>query len=105
MKQSKKIDSGPFKGKKIELASTAGVDGLREISEEFMQRIFDFSPGDYLITDGSSLREFVDVFEPDLKDTYKKIRLEYGFDMSYLSSGNLLEIFMEIGQRRSNTIQ
>lgn len=99
------IRRGPFKGKKIEFASTSGVDEMREISEEFMERIFDFSPGDYLITDESSLRDFVDVFEPDFEVIYGRIHSEYGFDVSHIASGNLLEIFEEIRRRRSGILK
>lgn len=39
------IPSGPFKGKKIEFASTTGIEMFFEIAEDFMQRILDFEPG------------------------------------------------------------
>ena len=48
------IPSGPFKGKRIVLASTPGVDAFRDIAEEFMTAIFEMDPGSYLISDESS---------------------------------------------------
>ncbi len=77
-KDNKIIPSGPFKGKKIEFAPTTGIDMFREIAEDFMRRIFGFAPGDYLITDESSLFDFTGVNEMDLSNIQKKrmIRLK-----------------------------
>jgi len=50
-KDSRKISSGPFKGKKIELVHTTGVDKFLKISDVFMKKILDLFPGDYLISD------------------------------------------------------
>lgn len=99
------IGSGPFKGKKIELASTSRVEAVSAICEEFMERIFEFALGDYLITDESRLRDFADVFEPDIEAICDRIRAEYGMDVSHIKSGNLLEIFEEIRRRRSAGLQ
>jgi hypothetical protein len=52
---SRIIPSGPLKGKKIEFAPTTGIDRFFGISKEFMKKIFDFDPGEYLISDESSL--------------------------------------------------
>jgi len=93
---SRMIFSGPFKGKKIEFAPTTGVDMFPEISDEFMKNIFDFAPGEYLISDESSLHDFTGLNEWDLTDIQKKIREVYGLDISDNESGNLLEIFKRI---------
>lgn len=53
------IRSGPLKGKKIELVPTAGISLFQAIAEEFMSRVFGYEPGDYLITDESSLADFI----------------------------------------------
>ena len=95
------VPSGPFKGKKIEMASTAGIGMFERIAEEFMLTIFGFEAGDYLITDESSLRDFVGVDELRLTDIQQKIRGVYGLDVSDLKSGNLLEIFVKIHERES----
>lgn len=57
------IANGPFKGKKIRFAPTNGVNMFVEISEELMRKIFDFEPGEYLITDESSLYDFTGLDE------------------------------------------
>ena len=71
---SRIISSGPFKGKKIEFAPTTGVYMFLQISDEFMKNIFDFAPGEYLISDESSLQDFTGLNEWDLTDIRKKIR-------------------------------
>ena len=95
------ISRRPFKGKKIEFASTLGVDAFRDISEDFMKNVFGLDPGDYLITDESRLRDFVGTDETDLADSQGKIRREYGLDVSQVPSGNLLAIFKRIHRKKS----
>lgn len=95
------IRSGPFKGKKIEMASTAGIDLFEAIAEEFMSRIFGFEPGEYLITDESSLTDFIGVADMELADIQQKIRDVYELDVSGLATANLLEIFVRIDERQS----
>ncbi len=94
------IRSGPFKGKKIELASTQGIETFKEIVEDFMERIFDFEPGEYLITDESSLFDFTGVDEMETADIYRKIRDAYNLDVSDIESGNLLEILTRIHKKK-----
>lgn len=94
------IQSGPFKGKKIEFASTAGIDMFLDISEEFMKKIFDFDSGEYLITDESSLYDFMGLDEMKLTDIQKKIQDVFDIDVSDIESGNLLEIFKRIHHRK-----
>lgn len=93
------IPTGPFKGKKIEFAPTTGVDMFLDISEEFMKKIFDFKPGEYLITDESSLYDFTGLDEMELTDIQKKIKDIFDIDVSDIESGNLFEIFMRIHRR------
>jgi hypothetical protein len=90
------IPSGPFKGTKIRFASTTGIEMFLEIADDFMERIFDFAPGEYLITDESSLWDFTGVEDMEVTDMYKKIREVYDLDVSDIPSGNLLEIFRRI---------
>ena len=90
------IPSGPFKGKKIELAPTDGVDMFQSLAEEFMEAIFGMEPGSYLITDESSLRDFKGVGDLELADMHRKIRCVYDVDVSDIQSGNLVEIFTRI---------
>ena len=95
-KDNKIIPSGPFKGKRIELAPTTGIDMFLESAEDFMRRIFGFEPGEYLITDESSLFDFTGVDEMRLSHIQKKIQTVYNLDVSDSESGNLLTIFMRI---------
>ncbi len=91
-----------FKGKKFELAPTVGVDLLREIAEDFMQKIFDFSPGNYLITDESSLFDFTG-FGVEIADLHKQVQQTYDLDVSDVDDGNLFEIFQRIHRRKYGT--
>ena len=96
MKQNRIISRGPFKGKKIEFASNAGIHKFKEISEDLMRRIFSLEPEDYLITDESSLFDFTGVDDMELEDIQKKIWKLYNLDVTLSPSGNLLEIFKRI---------
>jgi len=98
--KSRIISSGPLKGKKIELAPTTGVNMFGRIFEEFMEKIFDFVPGEYLISDESSLYDFTGFDKYDLNDIQKRIRDVYSLDVSDIESGNLLEIFKRIHNKR-----
>ena len=86
----------------IILSDTAEVEKVRPIVEEFMQRIFDMPPEDYLITDASQLMDFdtrlipEDLLDMDLtmQETVAiseelcetKFRNEYGIEVSPLDS-------------------
>lgn len=48
------IRSGHFKGKRVEMASTAGVEMFEDIAQDFMSTIFGFEPGQYLNASCSS---------------------------------------------------
>ena len=94
------IPSGPFKGKKIVVAPTDGVDAFRDVAEEFMGAIFEMEPGSYLITDESSLHDFEDLEAMDLHDSRAKIRSVFDVDVRDVLSGTLLEIFARIHRHR-----
>jgi hypothetical protein len=61
-----------------------------------MSRIFDLEPGDYLITDESSLCDFSN--ETDV--VRRKIMDVYGIDVSDVTSGNLLEIVVRFHEMK-----
>ena len=73
---------------------------FRETAEDFMQQIFDFEPGEYPISDESSLFDFEGVDEMELRDIQQKIQEVYGLDVSDIASGNLLEIIAHIHYRK-----
>ena len=97
---SRIISSGPFKGKKIEFAPTTGIDKFRAISEDFMNRVFGLEPGEYLISDESSLYDFTGLDEMELPDINKKIQEMYNINVSDIKSRNLLEIFKRISDSK-----
>src|SRR6202011_4686478 len=90
------LRKGPFKGKRVELASTAGIQTFDEIAEDFMLKLFGFDPGQFLIPDLSSLRDFVGVDDMEIRDMLTRIREVYGLDVADLPNGNLLEIFRRL---------
>lgn len=75
---------------------------FEEIAEDFMLQIFGFQPGDYLITDESSLHDFDGVDDMELADIHEKIRHVYALDVSDLRSGKQLEIFIRIHEQQSD---
>ena len=97
MTESKRIiPSGRFKGKKLEVASTEGIECFRDFADRFMYVIFDLEAGEYLITDESSLTDFVGVDDLDLDDILGKIDDLCGIDVSGVELGNLLGVFRKI---------
>lgn len=91
------ITSGPFKGMKIEFAPTSGIDMFQTIAEDFMKRILDLDSEECLITDESSIYDFVDFTEAELR---RRIQEAYDLDISEIKTGNLLEIFRRIHSKR-----
>jgi hypothetical protein len=92
---------GPFKGKRVELASMTGVRTLEEIAEDFMLRLFGFDPGQYLITDLSSLHDFAGVDDIEIGDMLARIRDAYGLDVADLPNGNLVEILRRLHEQQA----
>ena len=87
------ISDSPFKGRKIELADTTYVSIFDAIAEEFMRVVFEMEPEDYLITDESTLSDFICFFDGNMAPVYKRIGGAYGLAEADLSSENLHEIF------------
>ena len=96
MSDDRMIQRGRFKGKKIEMSRTAGVDLVPEVTEDFMREIFEMEPGDYLISDESELGDFVRVGEETLEAIQRTVHRVYGVDVSAVPHGNLLGIFKRI---------
>lgn len=96
MSDDRVIQSGRFKGKKIEMAPTSGLALVRDIAEDFMREIFEMEPEDYLMSDESRLRDFVDSDTTTLEAIHEKIRKAYGVDVSGIPQGNLVDIFVRI---------
>ena len=93
------VRKGPLKGKRVELATT-GINALETIAEDFMLKIFGFNLGQYLITDLSSLYDFIGVDDLEASDIHARIRAAYGLDLADLPNGNLLEILNRVHEQQ-----
>jgi hypothetical protein len=95
------IKRGAFKGKKVTYAPTDHIEEFRELAQNFMTEMFDFLPGDYLITDESSLRDFTELPSPDTSPIWSRIAETYGLRKADVPSERLVDIFAEIQRRRN----
>ena len=93
------VRKGPFKSKRVELGSTTGT--FDQIAEDFMLTLFGFDPWQYLITDLSSLHDFVGVDDMEIGDMLTRIREVYRRDVADLPNGNLLEIFRRLHEQQA----
>jgi hypothetical protein len=59
--------------KKIEFASSDRIEEFRRVADDFMLEIFDFVPGEYLITDESSLRDFTEFGSSETAPIWSRI--------------------------------
>ncbi len=100
-KDEKVITRGRFKGKKVTFASTERIEEFTQLADEFMERIFDLEPDEYLITDESDVRDFTEMGSSDTSDIWKRIDEVYGIVNAHVRSGRLVDILTEIAQRRS----
>ena len=89
-KNFERIPKDRFKGMKFECAPTSGVDTFQAIAAVFMKRILELDFEECLVTDESSIYDFVDFTEAELR---RRILAEYNLDIPGIKSGNLLEIF------------
>lgn len=95
------IPSGPFKGKKIECAPTSGIDMFQTIAEDFMKRVIGLDAGDYLISDESSVFDFVGQDGLSKAEVKRRVLEAYDLDISEVKAGNLLDILRLIHRRES----
>lgn len=100
-KGSKKFVRGAYTNKQIEFAPTDRVDELRRIADEFMMEIFDFLPGEYLITDESSILDFTELGSSDTSEIWGLIKETYALARSDVPSELPADIFAEIRARKS----
>jgi hypothetical protein len=66
-----------------------------------MVEVFDFLPGDYLITDESSLRAFTEFASSDTSPIWLRIAELYAIGRADVPSERLVDIFAEIRRRRN----
>ncbi|MCC6210276.1 MAG: hypothetical protein IT513_04460 [Burkholderiales bacterium] len=96
-----KIGRGAFKGKKVTYAAADRVEDFRDIAGNFMTGVFDYLPGDYLITDESGLRDFTDFASSDTSPIWRRITELYSITKADVPSETLMDIFAEIQRRRN----
>lgn len=96
-----KFKRGAFKGKSVTYAPTDRAEEYRRVADDFMMEVFDFLPGDYLITDESSLREFTDFASSDTSPVWCRITEIYRIEKADVPSERLVDIFAEIRTRRN----
>jgi hypothetical protein len=94
------VSRGRFKGKKITFASRARVEEFAQVASEFMEDVFDLLPGQYAISDESDIRDFTEMGSSDTSEIWTRIKEVYGVDANDVASGRLVDIFVEIAQRR-----
>ena len=68
-----------------------------------MRDIFGFEPGGYLVTDLSTLHDFVGVDDMEFADILAKIRDVYGLNVADLPTGSLIEIFRKLQVPKADT--
>jgi hypothetical protein len=90
-----------MKDKKIEFASSERIEQFRRIADDFMLEIFDFVPGEYLITDESSLRDFTEFGSSDTAPIWSRITKVYAIERTDVPSEKLVDLFAQIEARRS----
>jgi hypothetical protein len=95
------LKRGQFKGKKVEFAPSDRIEDLRQVADDFMIEIFDFVPGEYLITDESTLRDFTDMGSSDTSPIWNLISDIYQIERHDVPSDKLVDIFIEIQARKS----
>jgi hypothetical protein len=66
-----------------------------------MNKIFGLGPGEYWVSDESSLYDFTGLDEMQLPDIHKKIQEICNIDVSDIKSRNLLELFKRIRDNKS----
>ena len=96
-----KFKRGPLKGKTIAYASTDRIEEVRRVADDFMLEIFDFLPGEYLITDESSLRDFTEFGSSETSPIWSRITKLYAIGRADVPSERLVDIFAEIQARRN----
>jgi hypothetical protein len=90
-----------MKDKKIEFASTDRIEQFRRIADDFMLEIFDFVPGEYLITDESGLRDFTEFGSSDTAPIWSRITKVYAIERTDVPSERLVDLFAQIEARRN----
>ena len=100
-KDNKLMARGRFRGKKITFASTERIEEFSQLASDFMGQVFDFLPGEYLISDESDVLDFTEMGSSDTSEIWKRITEIYGVSVADVGSGRLVNIFAEITRRNN----
>ena len=96
-----KFKRGPLKGRTITYASADRIEQFHRVADDFMLEVFNFLPGDYLITDESSLRDFTEFGPSETSPIWSRITKLYAIERADVPSERLVDIFAEIHARRN----
>lgn len=89
----------PGTQKKIEFASTIGLEQYPELYREFVEDILGFDPDGFVfISDQSSLWDFVE--DENLNSYFDRVFQKYQLDVSKVEDGNILQIIRCIEQHK-----
>src|ERR1035437_329969 len=100
-KDDKRITRGRSARKKITVASTERIEEFGQLASDFMGQVFDFLPGEYLISDESDLLDFTEMGSSDTSGIWIRITEVYGVSLANVESERLVNIFTEITRRRN----
>ena len=90
-----------MKDKKVEFASSDRIEEFRHVADDFMLEVFDFVPGEYLITDESTLRDFTEFGSSDTSPIWSRITKIYSIEPTDVPSERFVDLFVEIAARKN----
>lgn len=93
-----------FDGKRVEVASTTGLERFLDIADDLMREVFGFEPGEFLITDLSTLQDFVGVDDLEFAGILAKIiavekLTAYLLNVSHKRGGAKAKLLLGLGYR------
>jgi hypothetical protein len=92
-----------FDGNRVDVASRTGLERFLDIADDFMREVLGVEPGEFLITDLSTLQDFVGVDHLEFAGILAKISDLSGLDVADLAGGNVLETFRKLHEHANHT--
>jgi hypothetical protein len=94
--------AGPLRTsrKRIAPAPSNEIEKYSDVAAEFLRAVFEMEPGDYAISDESTLRDFTFLAMSDTAPAWAKIEELYGLGRIDIGSEYLLHIFAAIERGR-----
>jgi hypothetical protein len=93
----------PLEGKKVVFAESDRIEQQRDVANAVMLELFGFEPGEYLITDESSLDDFVSFaedYEQALDSLWRTIESLWGINRKDVGTENLASLFETVARRK-----